>query len=112
MPQSHRLHCQDPWFTLIQSGKKSVEGRKNHPKYRNFRIGDSVIFHLGDEEFETRIVALRLYGSIEDYLMGETISRVLPGVHSISEGVDVYLQWNTREEVKRLGFIAIEISVQ
>lgn len=105
----HRLHCQDPWFSLIESGKKCVEGRKNLPKFCNWKPGDIVIFYLGTKDFKTRIRAIRQYYSLEDYLTTETLERVLPGVKTLEEGIQIYLQWSTLEEIGRFGFLAIEV---
>ena len=98
-------------YFLIKSGKKTIEGRKNLPKYKHYKIGDLLVFCLGNDEFTTRIVAIRHYRSLEEYLLKETVSRVLPGVNSLTEGVEIYLQWSTREEIQRLGFLAIEVSL-
>src|SRR5687767_200288 len=97
---THRLHCQDPWFTLIKEGKKPVEGRKNLPLFKSWQPQDTLIFYLGDQSFKTTITALRRYKALEDYLRTETLARTLPGVASVAEGVDIYLQWSTKEEIE------------
>ena len=111
MPKTHRLHCQDPWYSLIKSGKKTVEGRKNLPKYASWRPGDTLVFELHGDEFETCIVAIRHYKSLEDYLKAETVERVLPRISETSDAIKVYLQWSTREEIQQLGFLAIEVQL-
>lgn len=108
---THKLHCQDPWFSLIAEGKKSVEGRKNLASFRSWQPGDTLVFYCGERSFKTRIMALRRYDSLEDYLITETLERVLPGVKTISEGIATYLQWSTLQEIKALGFLAIEIEL-
>lgn len=108
----HRLHCQDPWFSLIRSGKKLIEGRKDLPTFKDWQPGDTIIFYLGNRSFKRKIAALRRYKSLEGYLQSETLERTLPGVSSIAEGVDIYLQWSTKEEIERMGFLAIEVSLE
>ena len=90
--KTHRLHCQDPWFTLIRTGKKPVEGRKNLPKFQNWSVGDLLIFDLDRQSFKTRIVGLRRYKTLEDYLCTETLQRTLPDIKTIEDGVSTYIQ--------------------
>jgi ASC-1-like (ASCH) protein len=105
----HRLHCQDPWFSLIEIGKKTVEGRKNLPKFHNWKPGDLVVFHLDAREFKTRIRNIRGYKTLEDYLLTEGLEQVLPGVKSLKEGIEIYTQWSTPKEIDTFGFLAIEV---
>lgn len=109
--KTHRLHCQDPWFTLIRTGKKPVEGRKDLPKFQSWSIGDLLIFDLDHQSFRTRIVGLNRYKTLEDYLRTETLERTLPGVKTIEEGILTYLKWSSREEIEKFGFLAIEIEL-
>lgn len=107
--KTHRLHCQDPWFTFIKNGIKSVEGRKNLPTFLSWQPKDKVVFFLGNNQFNTEIVALRRYNSLEDYLTNEKVEKVLPGITSLSEAIRIYLQWSSKEEIEQLGFLAIEV---
>lgn len=107
----HTLHCQDPWFTHIKEGRKPAEGRKNLPKFRNWEPGDRLLFVLGDQSFETEVVALRRYKSLEDYLTTETLERTLPGAETMVEGIAIYLQWSSKVEIERYGFLAIEVKL-
>lgn len=107
--KTHRLHCQDPWFSLIESGKKSIEGRKNLPQFQSLNAGDIIIFYLGTKSFKTRIRDIRYYNSLENYLLTETLQRTLPGIKSLEEGIQIYLQWSTQKEIETLGFLAIEV---
>lgn len=111
MIQIHRIHCQDPWFSLIRQGLKPVEGRKGLPKYSNWNAGDKLIFFLGNNEFETIITGINRYESIQDYLNGEGIERALPGVQTVEEAIRIYLQWNTLAEVEKYGFLGIQVKV-
>lgn len=109
--KKHHLHCQDPWFSFIRNGQKIVEGRKNLTKFKKWRPGDHLIFQCNNEEFSTRIVALRCYKSLSDYLDSEGFQRVLPGVRSLDEAMSIYLQWSTEEEIAKYGFLAIEVEL-
>jgi len=75
-----KLFCDEPWFSLIREGIKPVEGRKNSPKYQNIRVGDPIEFTNGKESFLTKVVAIRSYTSLEDYLDDVGFATALPGV--------------------------------
>jgi len=108
-PKTHELHCQDPWFTLIRNGKKIVEGRKNLAKFKSWAPGDIIIFKFKHNFFKAQITAMRRYKSLEEYLDCEGISKVLPGINTKEEAIKIYLQWSSLEEIKKYGFLAIEI---
>lgn len=109
--KTHRLHCQDPWFTFIENGRKRVEGRKNLPKYQSWSPGDVIVFYLEAREFNTVIKDMRHYKNLKDYLLTEGIDKVLPGINSLQDAMAVYLQWSTPKEIERDGFLAIEIEL-
>lgn len=109
--KTHHLHCQNPWFRLIRDGKKIVEGRKNLPKFNSWHIGDYLVFQCSQEQFLTRIVDLRRYKNLREYLNAEGFENVLPGIKSFDEAVDIYLQWSTQEEIAKFGFLAIEVAL-
>ncbi len=107
----HKLHCQEPWFSLLRDGKKPVEGRKASAAYLKIAIGDQIRFFNGDEFFDCEVVGVNHYQTIEDYLHTETLARALPGVNSLAEGIKIYLQWSTREQIAKHGFLGIQIKL-
>lgn len=104
-----RLQCDPPWFYLLKSGVKPVEGRKNTPKYQKIQVGDPIEFFWGDESFQAIVTQIRRYDTLEDYLKDVTIQKALPGVASFEDAVRIYLQWSSREEIENLGFLGIFI---
>ena len=42
----------EPWFTLIQLGLKTVEGRKNKGKFKEMKVGD--IIEWKNDDFKPR----------------------------------------------------------
>ncbi len=107
----HKIHCQEPWFSLLKSGKKPVEGRKNSSFYQKIRVGDEIEFFLDNHSFVASVTGINIYASVEEYLTTETIERALPGVATMAEGLRVYYAWNTPEEIRRYGFLGIQIEV-
>lgn len=102
-----RIHCVDPWFTLIRQGIKKVEGRRNSEKYRHLKKGDVLELFNESDSFQVNIVDIIKYPSLETYLNDITVEKALPGIQSFEEGLRIYHQWNTAEEITRDGFLAI-----
>ena len=100
-----------PWFSLIREGRKPVEGRKASPAYTKIETGDTVEFFCDNESFQAQVVGINRYSSLEAYLANETLERALPGVSSIDEGIKIYLQWSAKEQIKRHGFLGIQMAL-
>lgn len=108
-----KIHCQEPWFSKIKLGLKTVEGRKYNSKYHNLKSGDLLEFHCDDERFITEVIEVRTYKTLQEYLEVEGFKNVLPGVNSFEEAVAIYLQYNSREELSKAGgFIGIHIRIK
>lgn len=108
-----RIHCQEPWFSKIRSGVKTVEGRKLNSKYLNLKRGDLLEFYCGDESFLTEVITVKSYKTLEEYLQIEGYQNVLPGIGSFEEAVAIYLQYNSREDlIKAGGFLGIHIKIK
>lgn len=109
---THTLECSEPYFSQVRRGEKTVEGRKGTTRWDKIKEGDIVIFD--DEKghtFRTKAIKINRYPDIRSYLESETLERALPGVKTIEEGIAVYLQWSTEDEVFLHGFLGITIEV-
>lgn len=106
-----------PCFDLIKSGKKTVEGRKNAPKYQVYKPGDLLTFVCGKEKLETVITQIKKYKTVEDYLRKETLKKALPCVKTVQEGVEMYNRWTKESERNALqkkygyGFLGIHVKL-
>ena len=108
------MRLQRRWFDAIVFHGKTVEGRKESPRWTGIKIGDIIRF-ISDEKNNTikkRVIAVRKYDTITEFLEHEGLIHVLPGIHSIEGGVrDIYksppMSW-TSEEVSKYGVLAIE----
>jgi len=113
----HVMDVSEPYFSLIRSGDKPVEGRKISSTWSKVRHFDTLFIRQNDGmAFETQVMGVTKYlPSIGDpltaYLETETLNRDLPGVQSLEEGRKIYLQWSTQEEIKTLGMIGIQLRV-
>ena len=104
-------HRQEPYFTFLKNGQKTVEGRLQKGWYANVEPGDHIIVQSEDEadRFETEVIAVRKYNSIEEMLTKEDIKKMLPDKNTIEEGVEVYQRFYTKDQEKEFGAVAIEV---
>lgn len=111
----HTMYIDEPYFSLIKSGKKPVEGRKNSPTWSKIKPGDLIEIECsGKESFTVLVTGITKYISedpLHDYLVGETLDRCLPGIKTIDEGKKIYLQWSTKEEIIKCGMMGIQVKV-
>lgn len=101
------IHCDDPWFSYLRQGIKTVEGRKSTHSYKKIQAGDQINFSNGTQSFTAEVVEIREYPSIEEYFEDVTLEKALPGIKTIAEGLDIYYQWSSEEKIKQYGFLGI-----
>lgn len=107
----HIIDCCEPWFSLLRNKAKPVEGRKRSPKFRDIVPGDIIVFRStqNQEEFSATVTRIDEFNTLEEYLTTVTLEKALPGVATIEEGMNIYHQWSTEEEINKFGFLAIWI---
>lgn len=106
------IHCEEPWFTKIKQGVKTVEGRKFSNKLASLKSGEILKFCCANNSLLTQVVKVVPYKSIDEYLHSEGFSKVLPGIESFQEALDVFLGYNNNEgQDTSGGFLAIHIKV-
>lgn len=98
------LNVQEPYFSLIKSGQKTVEGRLGKDKYFTFKHGDKVVFN---SNLETEIKTMVKYKSFKEMLIFEGLKNVLPEVQTLEEGEQIYYQFYTKEDELKYGVVAI-----
>lgn len=120
LPQTthHFMEVAEPYYSLIKSQRKPVEGRKITPKWSKIQEGDFLtITSPGLSDFTTLVTRINMYppsiypDPLTAYLETETLDRTLPGVNSIKEGKKIYLQWSTKDEIMKYGMMGIHVSV-
>ena len=110
------------WYLAICNGSKKVEGRVPDPSkpekdYSKIACDDILLFFPVSDDFkkinehsEARFpVAYNMkYSSVSKMLESEGLSRVLPGINTIPEGVTIYHSFPGYEErIKLHGIHAI-----
>lgn len=103
-------HRSEPYFTYVQNGQKSVEGRLCTGLYAHVKHGDHIRVLSVDESasVQVEITAVRQYPSFKDMLQREVLHAVLPNVHTVDDGVAIYRQFYTEEQERESGVVALE----
>jgi len=98
------LNIQEPYFSLIKNGQKTVEGRLGKDKYFTFKQGDNVVFNGG---LEIEIKNIVKYKSFKEMLIFEGLKNVLPEVQTLEEGEQIYYKFYKKEDEQKYGVVAI-----
>ncbi|ESQ49767.1 hypothetical protein EUTSA_v10021391mg [Eutrema salsugineum] len=101
------LHVQEPYFTQLKDGMKTVEGRCAVGDYMRICSGAFILFN---KCLLLEVQDVRHYTSFSEMLRVEGLSKVLPGVESIEEGVRVYRNFYPKEKERMNGVVAIRVA--
>ena len=88
----------EPWFTLIQLGLKTVEGRKNKGKFKEMKVGDIIEY---DVELDWLDMKLSEGLNVEEMMM-EVSENELWEEFGI-EDEDGEVVWNVKKKEVRFG---------
>ncbi|KAE9600409.1 putative PUA-like domain-containing protein [Lupinus albus] len=104
---SFELHVQEPFFSQLKDGLKTIEGRCATSKYSRIELGDLILIN---KSMVFEVQGIRQYPTFSDMLEAERMEKVLPGVESVEEGLEVYRRFYTEEKELENGVLAIIIS--
>lgn len=100
------LHVQEPFFSQLSDGLKIVEGRCAVGHYRRIKPGDLILLN---KCVMLQVQDVHQYASFQDMLEAEGLEKVLPGVQSIEEGVQIYRAFYSKEKESLNGVLAIRV---
>ncbi|KAF3953089.1 hypothetical protein CMV_021431 [Castanea mollissima] len=103
----HELHVQEPFFSQLKDGKKTIEGRCAVGDYNRIGSGTLILFN---KCVVLEVQDVHPYASFSEMLGAESLAKVLPGVETIEEGVQIYRKFYTEEKEKTNGVLAIHVS--
>lgn len=101
------INVQEPYFTSIIEGKKTVEGRLNKGKFAEMQVGDILKIN---SRAEYKIIAKNQYKKFAEMIVAEGLKNVIPDKETIEEAVQVYYQFFTKEDEERYGVVALRIA--
>ena len=109
----HKMKLSKPWFDLVKSGKKNVEGRIYDEKRQKLKVGDHIEFSnsSGNNKFKKKIIKLKTYDNFEKAIKDAKLKNILPGIKTYTEGVKVYHNIpEFKEKSKKFGVLNIYLS--
>ncbi|KAG9141715.1 hypothetical protein Leryth_022038 [Lithospermum erythrorhizon] len=98
------LHVQEPYFTQLRDGQKTIEGRCAIGDYNKIDAGAIILFN---KSLVLQVQEVRRHASFAEMLESESLMKVLPGIRTIEEGVQVYRNFYSEEKEKTNGVLAI-----
>ena len=111
------MDCKEPWYSLLRTGVKPVEGRKATPRWSDMKVGEIFIIRNNDDHklfFNAKITRINIYpapGALNAYLEGETLSRTLPGIDTIEDAIKAYSIIGSNDDIDNYGMMGITILV-
>ena len=105
-----QINCVEPWFSMLATGLKPVEGRKSQPKYLALKPGDELLVCCEDKQFRATVRKVDIFKNLEDYLTSVGLANALPGIETMDEARKIYRQWSTEEQLQH-EFLGIWIDV-
>lgn len=99
-------NIQEPYYTFVLEGKKTIEGRLNKGSFASLKPGDRI--RINDNHFFD-VLAVRPYPTFRAMIAAEGVSSVIPDKTTVDEAAQVYYRFYTPEQEKKFGVLAIEI---
>ncbi|KAJ6419060.1 hypothetical protein OIU84_029215 [Salix udensis] len=104
---SCEIHVQEPYFSLLKDGRKTIEGRCATGDYTRIEPGDLI---LVNKILVLKVEDVHRYASFSKMLQAESLEKVLPGVKTVEEGVKIYRKFYTEEKELSNGVLAVCVS--
>ncbi|XP_011656730.1 uncharacterized protein LOC101215607 isoform X2 [Cucumis sativus] len=101
------LYIDEPFFTQLKDGQKTVEGKYALGKYDRLEPGMLIIVN---KCLVFEILDIHRYVSFSDMLESENLQSILPGVESIDEGLQILKSLNREDEEMADSVLALCIS--
>lgn len=112
---SYTKHLSEPWFSLIKLGIKTCEGRLHKGDFSRMKKGDIIIFENNDfgtkRMCNVKITSTHKYKSFKEYLEHESLTKCLPGIDNMQEGLSVYYKYFTKKDEQEFGIVAIKFKL-
>lgn len=104
---AHNMKLKEPWYGLMQEGRKTVEGRLLDDKRKKYKKGDYIKFN--NEGWTFQIKKINVYKTFKDMLISEGLANVLPDITSLEDGIAIYKKYYSDKDEQRLGVVAVII---
>lgn len=112
--ETHKLNLNPIYYDLIKSGEKTLEGRLNDEKRKDFNIGDKITFYKEPERKESIqaiIIDKYLFNNFDEMANSLDKSQLGFANKTKKEMVGVYRNIYTLEDEKTYGVVIFKIKV-
>ena len=103
----YEINVQEPYYTYIVNGQKTVESRLNKGKFSRMQVSDYLLINNGSK---FKVERKTNYDSFLEMVKAEGAENVVPDKKEIEEAANVYYKFFTKEQEREFGVVAIEIS--
>lgn len=119
-PQTYAMDIAQPYNEMIRRGSKVCEGRKLFGSWIKLRVGDKLLIVNKDDEHDRPYYAeitsiARYLPSLPDpaaaMVRNEELSRILPNIKTVEEGVKVYRGFSSAETIAKMGMMSIVLKL-
>lgn len=112
--KSHTLNLNPVYFDLIKKGEKTLEGRLNDEKRKDFNVGDKITFCKEPERQESMtaiILDKYLFKSFDE--MAENLDKSKLGFadKTNQQMIDTYRTFYTRNDEQKYGVVVFKVKV-
>ena len=107
MVRTWKLRSVLQWFTEIEKGTKTIEGRLT---MEGLQSGDLVEFECFDKHVTKQVVGVRSYYCFADMLDNEDLAKIMPGIKTIPKAAQIYASWYPFDLQINKQVIAIELT--
>ena len=106
----HEMKLSKPWYKLVKTGQKNIEGRIYDDKRKLLNVNDIIKFSdkEGKNVFSKKIIKLEIYKDFDSAIRRAKLKNILPGIRTYKEGVKIYHDIPSyKENAKKFGVILI-----
>ncbi|KAL2654038.1 hypothetical protein R1flu_022166 [Riccia fluitans] len=101
-----QLHCQEPFFSQLKDGRKTVEGRCAGGHHSKLQVDDGLLFN---KVLFLKVKDIKRYNTFQEMLETEGLNNVLPGVATITEGIQVYRNFYSEAKEREARVVGIHV---
>lgn len=99
------LEVNEPWFSLIRSGIKTIEGRAGNLQRFHGWLGEKIVLKNKEECITVLVKTIQHYPDLKEFIQDSKVelSKLLPGTTSKEEASKIYLGIYSEELIKSRG---------
>jgi ASC-1-like (ASCH) protein len=100
------IDIQEPYFSLILNGKKTIEVRLNRDKFLDVEIGD--VFNI-NYKIKFQVIDKKTYSSFKAVLLEEGVKNIIPDKETVEDALGVYNRFYSEDDERKYGIVGFKI---